>query len=186
MGRCKLTEGVRRHPLKIRRLAISALPLLLALATALIPAPLTSGRSARRDEQPGAAAGDPWTAKQLVEPAELAGQLKGAAGSQPRVVCVGFEFLYDAAHVPGAVLLGPGREASGLKSLEEAARSWPRDRQIVIYCGCCPMKQCPNLRPAFHALESMGFTQVRVLDVEHDFRTDWLQKGLPIEKAQPK
>jgi hypothetical protein len=128
----------------------------------------------------------PWNAKQLVEPSNLAQELEGPAGSKPLVVCVGFDFLYQSAHVPGAVLYGPGREPSGLKALEDAARGWPRNRNIVIYCGCCPMKQCPNLQPAYRTLAGMGFSRLRILDLEHDFRQDWLQKGLPTEKGSGK
>jgi thiosulfate/3-mercaptopyruvate sulfurtransferase len=135
-----------------------------------------------QDAQPA----DPWQASQLVQPADLVRQLNGPDASRPLVVSVGFEFLFQSAHVPGAVLYGPGREPSGLKALEDAARSWPRDRDIVIYCGCCPMKQCPNLRPAFRTLAGMGFTRLRVLELQHDFRQDWLQKGLPTEKSSGK
>jgi len=128
----------------------------------------------------------PWDAKQLVEPSQLAQELTAPEGSKPLVVCVGFEFLYQSAHIPGAVLYGPGREASGLKALEDGARGWPRNRNIVIYCGCCPMKQCPNLQPAYRALAGMGFMRLRVLDLQHDFRQDWLQEGLPTEKGSQK
>ena len=99
------------------------------------------------------------------------------------MICVGFSFLYESAHVPGSVLYGPARETSGLKSLEAAAQAWPRDRSVVVYCGCCPFKQCPNIRPAFAALKRMGFTRLRLLELDPDFRTDWLQKGLPVEKS---
>ena len=129
---------------------------------------------------------DHWTAAQLVQSADLVKEIRASGGSKPLVICVGFDFLYQSAHIPGAVLYGPGREESGIKALENAAKVWPHHRDIVLYCGCCPMKQCPNLRPAFQSLQSMGFTHLRVLDLEHDFRQDWLQKGLVVEKGKAK
>jgi hypothetical protein len=124
----------------------------------------------------------PWTSGDLIQPQQLAAQLSGPAESRPRVVGVGFKFLYESGLVPGSVLYGPGREAARVQDLEAAAKEWPRDRELVLYCGCCPLKQCPNVRPAFAALKAMGFTRLRLLDLEADFRTDW--KG-PTEKSLP-
>lgn len=144
--------------------------------------PGTAEPGSRQDSS----ATDPWSAAQLVQPAALVHQLNGPAGSRPLVLCVGFDFLYQSAHIPGALLYGPGREPSGLKALADAAKAWQHDRDIVIYCGCCPMKQCPNLRPAFRFLRDRGFTRLRVLDLERDFRQDWLQNNLPSEKLAGK
>jgi hypothetical protein len=32
----------------------------------------------------------------------------------------------------------------------------------------------------------MGFTQLRVLLLPHDFATDWVEKGFPVEKSTEK
>ena len=47
--------------------------------------------------------------------------------------------------------------------LKEAVEKLPRDREIVIYCGCCPWDKCPNMQPAFAALREMGFTKAKAL-----------------------
>src|SRR5580692_5243964 len=109
--------------------------------------PGTGAPGSRQDSGPTG-----WSAAQLLQPAELVRQLNRPAGSRPLVLCVGFDFLYRSAHIPGALLYGPGREPLGLKALADAAKAWQHDRDIVIYCGCCPMKQCPNLGPAFRLL----------------------------------
>ena len=142
--------------------------------------------AAAQGEPAGSASTDPWSPTELILPADLLKEINGPAGSKPLVICVGFDFLYQSAHVPGALLYGPGREPSGIKALEDAAKTWPHNRDIVVYCGCCPMKQCPNLRPAFRSLKDMGFNNIRVLDIEHDFRQDWLQKGFATEKRSGK
>jgi thiosulfate/3-mercaptopyruvate sulfurtransferase len=150
-----------------------------AVLAAIAQAETTSGASLVAVD----VAGDPWTNDQLIEPQQLATDLAGPNDSKPRVLCVGFKFLYESGHVPGSAFYGPAREAAKLHDLETAAKTWPRDREVVIYCGCCPLKQCPNVRPAFAVLKAMGFTRLRLLDLETDFRTDW--KGLPVEKTPP-
>ena len=54
----------------------------------------------------------------------------------------------------------------------------------MIYCGCCPLEKCPNIRVAFTALKDMGFTHLRVVLLQHDFNTDWITKGYPVAKGQ--
>jgi hypothetical protein len=68
--------------------------------------------------------------------------------------------------------------------LKTWAQPLPRSTNLVVYCGCCPMPKCPNIRPAFVALREMGFTHMRVLILPNDFNTDWTEKGYPVEKAK--
>ena len=60
-------------------------------------------------------------------------------------------------------------------------KSVPKDRSIVLYCGCCPWNHCPNMRPAFKTMKQLGFTNVRALYITKNMDTDWVHKGLPIE-----
>jgi len=53
----------------------------------------------------------------------------------------------------------------------------------VIYCGCCPFDHCPNIRPAYTALNAMGFKKLRVLVLPTNFATDWVDKGFPMQKG---
>jgi hypothetical protein len=54
---------------------------------------------------------------------------------------------------------------------------------VVLYCGCCPLDKCPNLRPAFLALRDAGFARLRVLLLPNNFNADWVEKGYPVEKG---
>jgi thiosulfate/3-mercaptopyruvate sulfurtransferase len=138
-----------------------------------------SGSGARGD-----ASSDPWTQSQTVDPAHLAKELDSSRGpAKPTVICVAPRALYNGAHIPGALFLGPGYTSQGIDSLKEWARSAPRSTDVVIYCGCCPMGRCPNVRPAFQTLTGMGFTHVRVLLLPHDFHTDWIAPGYSAEKS---
>jgi len=125
---------------------------------------------------------DPWAQAQTVQPSALAKELENSK-TAPMVVFAGFGRLYTAGHIKGAEYHGTASKQEGLKEFTTWAAALPRTASIVIYCGCCPMDRCPNIRPAFKALEALGFQQVRVLILPNDFATDWAGKGLPYEKG---
>ncbi len=125
---------------------------------------------------------DPWTAAQTVQPAALAKEIADLNSSKrPIVVCVAPHVLYAGGHIPGALYHGPGKDAQGIDDLKKWARSVPRSTNIVVYCGCCPLDRCPNLRPALSALQAMGFTHLRALILPTNFYTDWAKPGFPVE-----
>jgi hypothetical protein len=118
-----------------------------------------------------------------VTPADFAKELASASGpAKPLVVCTAPAFMYRIGHIPGAVLRGPASSPEGLSSLTEWAQALPRSTSIVIYCGCCPLSVCPNLRPAYMALKDLGFARVRVLLLLENFKTDWVDPGYPFER----
>jgi thiosulfate/3-mercaptopyruvate sulfurtransferase len=125
---------------------------------------------------------DPWTKSQTVQPADLAKEL-GNSKNAPTVVFVGFKRLYSAGHIRGAQYHGTAGSEEGLKELTAWAAGLPRSTNLVIYCGCCPMERCPNIRPAFKALQGLGFKNLRVLLLPQDFATDWAGKGFPYDKG---
>jgi hypothetical protein len=118
----------------------------------------------------------------VIQPAGLAKEL--GKGLKPEIACVGFDALYRTAHISGAVYHGPASTPEGLEDLKKWARAVPRGQRIVLYCGCCPMDRCPNIRPAFEALKQMGFTRLQILSIPQDFERDWVDKGFPVEKAR--
>jgi thiosulfate/3-mercaptopyruvate sulfurtransferase len=138
--------------------------------------PLESHESGRPSE--------PWTTRQTIQPAELAKEISHHDSRRPTIICVGFRTLYEGAHVPGAVFRGPAMSAEGLADLKHWAQGLPRSTNLVIYCGCCPLAHCPNVRPAFTALRAMGFTRLKVLLLPHDFARDWVAAGYPVSKGK--
>lgn len=125
---------------------------------------------------------DPWNESQTVQPAALNRELSNAKAS-PVILFVGFQRLFTAGHIKGAQFHGSGGSAEGLAQIKAWAAPLPRSTSIVIYCGCCPMAHCPNVRPAFAALRDLGFTKVRVLILPLSFEIDWAEKGLPYDKG---
>ena len=124
-------------------------------------------------------ASEPWTDNDLVDPVHAAQDLKSAM-----VIHVGFPVLYRAAHIPGSLFAGPGSKPEGIVDLKKAIAGQPRDREIILYCGCCPFDKCPNIRPAFAALHEMGFTHIRVTVIHTNLKTDWIDQNFPIERHQ--
>ena len=100
----------------------------------------------------------------------------------PLIIHIGFDVLYRAAHIKDTPYAGPASKPEGIADLKKAVAGQPHDREIVLYCGCCPMDKCPNIRPAFTALHEMGFANVRVLSLPSSLKTDWIDKGYPTDK----
>jgi len=97
-----------------------------------------------------------------IQPRELAGRLQAKA-APPVLLHVGFAVLYRGKHIPNSVYTGAASTPEGLATLKAAADKFPRDGEIVVYCGCCPWDHCPNIKPAMDLLKQMGFTRVKAL-----------------------
>jgi len=123
------------------------------------------------------AAGDPWTDADVVRPEVVAKDI-----GTPLLLHVGFDVLYRASHIAGSEYAGPGSKPEGIDALKKAVAGQPKNREIVLYCGCCPWEKCPNIRPAFAALHDMGFTRVKVMFVPENLKADWTDKGYPAER----
>jgi hypothetical protein len=128
-----------------------------------------------------AATHGPWTADEALQPADLVATLRGGE-SRPTVVYVGYLALFHPGRIPGATFHGPAAEPGGLADLKRWGSSQSKDSPVVIYCGCCPSEDCPNVVPAYGALKELGFSKIRVLILPTNFETDWVEKGYPIER----
>lgn len=122
--------------------------------------------------QPGA---EPWKPNQLMDPAALAALVKQPNAPKPLLISIG-----PAGLIPGSVEVGPTGTAENLNKLKTLLAKEKRDRAIVIYCGCCPFRNCPNVRPAFQLLNSMGFTKHQLLNLPTNMKVDWIDKGYPV------
>src|SRR5689334_12463269 len=114
---------------------------------------------------------DPWPKADLLEPATLAQAIQSA--KPPTVLCVAFPVMYRSKHILHAIDGGQGSKPEGLEQLKKAVAGLPKDADLVLYCGCCPMVRCPNVRPAYRTLKELGFKHVRVLDIPTNMHTDW-------------
>jgi thiosulfate/3-mercaptopyruvate sulfurtransferase len=120
---------------------------------------------------------------QLINPNELVKVFQSSAGEKPLIIQVGSHVLYSQAYIPGSEYIGPASSESGLQSLRKRVQPLPRNKFIVIYCGCCPWSHCPNVKPAHDALRALGFTNVKVLYISDNFGANWVDKGYPTAKG---
>jgi hypothetical protein len=156
-------------------LIISLLTFLSAVGLVSFPLPPIHGQEKKIT--------DPWPNSEMMQPALLAKMLTDKYVSVPTVVFVGFRSLYADGHVPDASFHGTASTEQGLAELKAWAASLPRSTELAIYCGCCPFDKCPNIRPAYTALSSMGFKKLHVLVIPTSFAVDWADKGYPIQKG---
>ena len=119
---------------------------------------------------------DRWTEKQLMEPSELAKILNDPSAKKPVIYNIG-----SSGTIKGAIEIGDGHEKENIDKLRTAAGKLPKNTFIVIYCGCCPFAKCPNIQPAFKALNDLKFTNHRMLNLTSNLKKDWIDKGYPIE-----
>jgi len=80
-------------------------------------------------------------------------------------------------NIAGSRYYGPASRPEGLQALTEALKQLPPNQPVVLYCGCCPWVDCPNMRPAYAAATSAGRT-VRILYIEKNLQKDWIDQGL--------
>ena len=117
-----------------------------------------------------------WTPDQLMEPATLATEI-GTKTNVPLIISVG-----PGETIPNSIHTGMASETAGLEALKQQLQNTPKDRKIVIYCGCCPFEHCPNARPAIDVLKEMKFTNYSLLNLQHNIKADWIDKGYPVAK----
>jgi thiosulfate/3-mercaptopyruvate sulfurtransferase len=154
------------------------LPVLLIAAAITMVITLNSfegGKAADRFEKRKVA--EPWTAQQLLEPADLAKVINDPAAQKPYIISIG-----PGAMIKGSIDIGAAHEQVNLAMLKEQLSHMKKDANIVLYCGCCPFEHCPNVRPAFSLLNEMKFTNHKLLNLQHNIRTDWISKGYPVVK----
>ena len=114
-----------------------------------------------------------WSEKELMEPAALA-KIITDKKELPLIISVG-----PGALIPGSVDAGPANDAANLEGFKKSLADKNKDTKVVVYCGCCPFAQCPNVRPAIKALKDAGFTNYYLLNLPKNLKTDWIDKGYP-------
>jgi hypothetical protein len=119
-------------------------------------------------------------AADLIQPADLAANLKNPSAPKQLILQVGFRKLYAQAHIPNSEYIGAAGEDAGLQLLRNRVAKLTKDTAIVIYCGCCPWSHCPNIAAAYDALHALGFTQVKVLYIADNFGDNWVKLGYPV------
>ncbi|HAO78261.1 MAG TPA: hypothetical protein DCQ92_04640 [Verrucomicrobia subdivision 3 bacterium] len=157
-------------------------PVLQTTAFSEPSAASTTAQTNQSEPLPGPPS-DSWQADQLIKPEELSKSLSEPTGEKPLVLQVGFLVLYQGGHIVGSKFAGPANKPQGIERLKSEVEKIPRDKAIILYCGCCPWTHCPNIRPSFRTLQELGFKNVRILELPNNLQQDWIAKGYPIQKG---
>ncbi|MEX1188221.1 MAG: rhodanese-like domain-containing protein [Bacteroidia bacterium] len=118
--------------------------------------------------------GEPWKPEQLMDPATLAARIESGK-DVPILFNIG-----PSGIIKNAIDIGPGQDAENVEKLKSQLSKLAKDQEVVVYCGCCPFKNCPNIRPVFKALNEAGMTNAHLLNLSENLRVDWIAKGYPM------
>jgi hypothetical protein len=118
---------------------------------------------------------EPWTTEQLLEPQSLAILINDSLASKPLIINIG-----PAGSIKGSIKIGPANDKDNLEKLRYLLSNEDKKRTTVIYCGCCPFKNCPNIRPAFLLLKKMKFTDPKLLNLPNNLKIDWINHQYPM------
>jgi hypothetical protein len=119
---------------------------------------------------------EPMKAKDLKAPAALAAALRDEKAAKPVIFNIG-----SAQQIKSAILIGPVASEKNLETFKQELAKLPKDKEIVIYCGCCPFQRCPNARPALELVKQMKFTNAKLLKLPTSLNDDWVGQGYPME-----
>jgi hypothetical protein len=108
-----------------------------------------------------------------MEPAQLA-QILTAGGKLPLLISVG-----PGATIPHSVAIGQAKDQENLDKLSTLLKTVKKRETIVLYCGCCPFENCPNVRPAIALIKEKGSRNYKLLNIPHNIKKDWIDKGYP-------
>jgi len=117
-----------------------------------------------------------WKPDQLIEPSALAATINSNK-EIPVIFSIG-----PGAIIPHSKDIGMINEEKNMKKFKAQLKDLLKDTKIVVYCGCCPYEHCPNVRPAMQLLKDMKFINYQLLDLPHNIKIDWINKGYPTEK----
>jgi thiosulfate/3-mercaptopyruvate sulfurtransferase len=119
---------------------------------------------------------DPWKPAQVMKTTELARILNDPNAKKPVIINVG-----PMANIKTAISTGAANSPEGMQKFRTEASRLKKTDKIVIYCGCCTMSNCPNIREAFSYLNKEGFKNHMVLDIQTGIVEDWSGKGYPMQ-----
>lgn len=118
---------------------------------------------------------DSWTSNQLMDTKVLAERIVQNKMKNTLVINIGRD-----AVIKNSFNAGPGKEVKNIDKLKAHLKNIPKDKEVVLYCGCCPFDKCPNIRPAFKALTDLGYKKAKLLNIPKNIKVDWIDKGYPV------
>ncbi|HXB39943.1 MAG TPA: rhodanese-like domain-containing protein [Bacteroidia bacterium] len=119
---------------------------------------------------------NPWKKDQIMLTKYLVMKIQSKSGDMPVILNVG-----PMENIKTAIKIGATNTTAGMNNLKSITANIDKNKEVVIYCGCCSYDNCPNIRPAFQMLQELGFKKVKVLDIPEGIKPDWVAKDYPVE-----
>lgn len=120
--------------------------------------------------QLGRADADPWTAADVIDPAQLARELAQATGgARPTILYVGFRALFKGGHIAGALFHGTASTAQGLAELKTWAAALPRNTQVVYLLRLLPFRSLPQHSTGLRCATRNGLWAFACIDAAQKF-----------------
>ncbi|MFL5763040.1 MAG: rhodanese-like domain-containing protein [Bacteroidia bacterium] len=122
---------------------------------------------------------DPIAREHQIQPQELNYLLINPAITvKPVIINVGT----TDDQIKGSFKAGPVNDPKGMEVFKSKVAGIAKDKDIVVYCGCCSSANCPNIHPALDYLSQNGYTKVKVLNLAVGIKENWVSLGFPMEK----
>ncbi len=118
---------------------------------------------------------EPWGMSQLLEP-KLISHIIYIGKDIPKIISIG-----PGVVIKNSIGIGECRYNENIEKLKSLVSSFSKDDEIVLYCGCCPFKNCPNIRPAFALINKLGFKNHKLLNIKNNIKADWIDMGYQTE-----
>lgn len=118
---------------------------------------------------------DTWTQQQLMDTKTLADKIVRKKMKNTVVVNIGPD-----AVIKNSFHVGPGADSKNIDKMKAYLQNIAKDKEVVLYCGCCPFTKCPNIRPAFKALTELGYKNAKLLNIPKNIKVDWIDKKYPV------
>ena len=118
-----------------------------------------------------------WKKEQVMPPADLAAMINSNSKDLPVIFNVG-----PMDNIKKAVFVGRATSATFVDNMKKELNMVPKTKTVVVYCGCCSFGSCPNLKPAYEGLLSLGYKNAKVLEIPEGIKPDWVAKGYPMEQ----
>lgn len=119
---------------------------------------------------------EPIKKELLIQPEELAKKINDPKAVKPVIFNVG-----PVDQIKTSITAGPCSTEEGFKKFRFEVFKVAKDKEVVVYCGCCTSQNCPNIRPAIKYLTEQGYKKAKVLDIPTGIKEDWVQKDYPME-----
>lgn len=111
----------------------------------------------------------------MVQPEVLAIKIEEPEAKRSMLLNVGVE-----KNIKSAVEIGILSSPSKQEKLKKALTNIDKNKEVVIYCGCCKLIDCPNIPIAYNYIKSLGYKNVKILNLPVGLDEDWIAKKYPM------